>query len=152
MNLHESIMVRGIRTELSAYELMDSMPNRDGVLLLDSNMVMGIDHIRSSVLHAERAFSNGTNRSKTILTEIVLYLAEDRQIANAMERMRAKGRDMVLVSLEHVDIDGLDVEIDDGLICATSEKAMLLGLDLSVDIPFEDQILERVSAVDLMKR
>ena len=58
------------------------------VILFDPDMVAGRDHILSAAMHAERSFSEGTNRSKTLLTEIILYAAWERQISKADSKMK----------------------------------------------------------------
>ena len=45
------------------------------VILMDPDMVCGRDHLLSAAMHGERAFSEGTNRSNSLLTEIILYAA-----------------------------------------------------------------------------
>lgn len=126
------------------------------VILLDPGMVCGKDHIISAVLHAERAFRNGTNRSKTILTETILYAAGDRQIGKAMGKMRpkpdSKGMVAVLFDIKDFDLDKIGMIRDDTLFEASPEKASDLGADLFDGIPCEDSVLEFVASVDLMKQ
>ena len=49
-------------------------------VLMDPDMICGRDHVLSALIHAERAFSEGTNRSRTLPTEIIMYCAWERQI------------------------------------------------------------------------
>ena len=73
-------------------------------VLVDPDMVVGRDHLLSAAEHAERAFREGTNRSKTVLTEIILYSAWERQIGKAMTKMKPKeGRNDYVALL--IDID-----------------------------------------------
>ena len=83
----------GIRGPVPFEDLVAHFTSLGGdVILMDPDMVCGREHVMSAVMHAERAFSNGTNRSKTILTEILLYCAWERQIAPSnMERSSATG-------------------------------------------------------------
>ncbi|KUE74381.1 hypothetical protein AUQ37_04580 [Candidatus Methanomethylophilus sp. 1R26] len=78
-------------------------------VLLEPSMVCGRDHCVSAAMHAERAFSEGRNRSRTMATETVMYAAAERQIGKALEKMRPKGSDMVAVVLgsRDPDISGL---------------------------------------------
>ena len=52
----------------------------DGVRM-NPGMVAGKDHVLSAARHAERAFSKGTNRSTTLLSEIILYATWERLIS-----------------------------------------------------------------------
>ena len=74
--------VIGMRGNTSFDEIITHFTTMGGeIVLMDPDMVVGKDHIISAAIHAERSFSEGTNRSKTILTEIILYAAWERQIS-----------------------------------------------------------------------
>ncbi|MDR3206304.1 MAG: hypothetical protein LBT41_04335, partial [Candidatus Methanoplasma sp.] len=124
------------------------------VVLLDPKMVCGRDHIVSAVMHAERAFANGANRSKNILTEIILYAAGERQIGRAVEKMRPKGNGMVAVLLGISDprLEDIGLEICDEFLEPSTDKLLALGVDPVEGVPPEDLILEHVAMVDLMKQ
>jgi len=126
------------------------------VILLDPEMVCGKDHLISAVMHAERAFGNGTNRSKNILTETILYAAGERQISKAIEKMRLKeGRkEMVAVifDVNDISIDKIGMERRDDLLSASEEKAKNLGAELFEGVSVEDAVLEHVAILDLMKQ
>lgn len=146
--------VFGFRCGIDIDEISDTL-RRMGVdaILMDSSMVIGTDHITSAMMHAERSFENGTNRSKTLITEFLMYMAGERQISKALEAMRPKSNDVVIVLLKG-DIsafDGIDMERDDFLIAATDEKAKTKGFVNSWNIPAEDLILEDVAMLDTMK-
>ena len=124
-------------------------------VLLDPDMVCGRDHIVTAVMHAERAFKNGTNRSKTLLTETILYAAGERQIGRAMEKMRPKegGRGMVAVLFGIGDprLDMIGAERCDDLLEASPQKARNLGADMFDGVSCEDAVLEHVAMTDLLK-
>ena len=126
------------------------------VVIMDPMYVCGKDHIVSAVKHAERSFEHGTNRSKTLLTEIILYAAGERQISKAMERMRPKPgcREFALALLDVPDdlkLDEIKMERDDSILDANDAKAEAIGLDRSFNIPLEDLALEMVALLDLAK-
>lgn len=125
------------------------------VVLLDPDMVAGRAHAMSAALHAERAFAEGTNRSKTLLTEIIVYCAWERQIGRALEKMRPKpGRDeyvAVLMDVEDPHLDEIGMERDDSIVDATPWKAERLGLRSCFLSP-EDQAVENVAMVELQKQ
>jgi len=124
------------------------------VVLLDPDMVVGRDHIISAAMHAERSFSEGTNRSKTVLTEIILYSAWERQISKALSKMKPKdGRDeyvALLIDIDDPDLGAIGMERDDSLIEATDSKAERLGLSKG-SVSYEDQAIENVAMVEILK-
>jgi len=124
------------------------------VILFDPDMVAGRDHILSAAMHAERSFSEGTNRSKTLLTEIILYAAWERQISKAVSKMKPKaGRNeyvALLIDIKDPELDSIGMVRDDSLIDATDAKAEKLGL-LKGSVSYEDQAVENVAMVELLK-
>lgn len=123
-------------------------------VLLEPSMVCGKDHCRSAVMHAERAFAEGRNRSRTMLTEAVMYAAGERQIGKALAKMRPKGKEICAVILGHSDFDlsGMPAERDDSLFDPSEEKARNVGAELFRGVSPEDCVLEMVASVDLMKQ
>ena len=117
-------------------------------------MVAGREHALAAAGHAERAFAEGTNRSKTLPTEIILYCAWERQIGKAMSKMRPKeGRDEYVAILMDVDdprLDGIGMTRDDSIVEATEWKAERLGLRSCFLSP-EEQAVENVAMVELQK-
>jgi len=145
----------GIRGPVPFEDLVAHFTSLGGdVVLMDPDMVCGREHVMSAVMHAERAFSNGTNRSKTILTEILLYCAWERQIGKALSKMNPKeGRDEYVALLINVDdphLDEIGMVRDDSLYEPTEWKCEKLGLRSCFLSPV-DQALENVAMVDLMK-
>jgi len=124
------------------------------VVLMDPEMVVGKDHILSAAMHAERSFSEGTNRSKSLLTEIILYSAWERQISKALSKMKPKeGCNeyvALLIDIGDPRLQEIGMVRDDSLIGATDEKAERLGL-VKGPIPYEDQAVENVAMVELLK-
>ena len=123
-------------------------------VLVDPDMVVGRDHLLSAAEHAERAFREGTNRSKTVLTEIILYSAWERQIGKAMAKMKPKeGRNdyvALLIDIDDPRLEEIGMIRDDSLFEATPEKAERLGL-IGGSLSFEDQAVENVAMVELLK-
>lgn len=123
-------------------------------VLVDPDMVVGRDHLLSAAEHAERAFREGTNRSKTVLTEIILYSAWERQIGKAMAKMKPKeGRNdyvALLIDIDDPRLEEIGMVRDDSLFESTPEKAERLGL-ITGSLSFEDQAVENVAMVELLK-
>jgi len=126
------------------------------VILLDPNMVCGKDHLTSAVMHAERAFGNGTNRSKNILTETILYAAGERQISKAIEKMKPKKgcKEMaaIIFEVKSFELDAIGMKRHDELLNSTEEKARNLGVETYKGVFVEDAVLEHVALLDLMKQ
>lgn len=151
-----SVQVVGLRGDFSFDDAVRHFTGMGGeVVLFDPSVVCGKDHIASAVIHADRAFAEGRNRAKTLLTEIVLYAACERQIGRALAKMRPRGNAMVAAVL---DIEGdlalsdLGAERDDSLCDPSAEKASNLGAEMFDGISPEEAVLEQVAMVDLMKQ
>jgi len=152
-----NVQVIGIKGDLGFDEIIKHFTELGGdVVLLDPGMVCGKDHILSAVMHAERAITNGTNRSKTLLTETILYAAGERQIGRAIEKMRPKdgksGMVAVLFGVEEPCLDKMGMVRCDEIMSASQEKAKNLGADLFDGISCEDAVLEHVAMTDLLKQ
>ena len=151
------VRVIGLRGDASFDDMVKHFTSLGGeVVIMDPMYVCGKDHIISAVRHAERSFEHGTNRSKTILTEILLYAAGERQISKALEKMKPKAgcREYALALLDVPDdmkLNDIGMERDDSILDANVNKADALGLDHSFDIPIEDLALEMVALLDLAK-
>jgi len=145
--------VVGMRGDTGFDDIVEHFTSMGGeVILMNPNKVVGKDHILSAAHHAERSFREGTNRSKTLLTEIILYAAWERQISKALAKMRPEGNEYVvlLIDIDDPKLDAIGMVQDDSLMDATDDKAESLGL-LKDSIPYEEQALENVAMVDLMK-
>ena len=151
------VRVIGLRGESSFDDMVSHFTSQGGdVVIMDPMYVCGKNHIVSAVRHAERSFEHGTNRSKTLLTEILLYAAGERQISKALEKMRPKSgcKEYALALLDVPDdlkLDDIKMQMDDSILDANEAKANALGLDRSFDIPIEDLALEMVALLDLAK-
>ena len=151
------VKVIGVRGEASFDDMVKHFTSLGGdVVVMDPMYVCGKDHIISAVRHAERSFANGTNRSKTLLTETILYAAGERQISKAMSRMRPKEgcKEYALALIDVPDdlrLDDIGMERDDSIIEANESKAKAMGLDTSFGIDYEDLAIEMVALLELAK-
>ena len=148
--------VIGMRGNASFETIVEHFTSMGGeVVLLDPDYVYGRDMIESAAEHAVRAFEHGMNRSKTILTETIIYAASERQISKALSRMKPKEGRMdyvaLLIDIPDPKLDEIGMTRDDSLIEGTPEKAERLGLINEMGIPCEDIALERVALIDLAK-
>lgn len=151
------VKVIGLKGDATFDDMVRHFTSLGGeVVIMDPMYVCGKDHVVSAVRHAERSFEHGTNRSKTLLTEIILYAAGERQISKALEKMKPKAgcKEYVLALLDVPDdlkLDEIGMERDESIIDATDAKAKAMGLDRSFNIPIEDLALEMVALLDLAK-
>ncbi len=151
------VQVIGLRGDASFDRMVEHFTSLGGeVVIMDPMYVCGKDHIISAVRHAERSFEHGTNRSKTLLTEILLYAAGERQISRALSRMKPKEgcKEYALALLDQPDdlkLGDIGMERDDSIIEATDAKADAMGLGRSFGISNEDLALEMVALLDLAK-
>ena len=129
----------GIRGDTEFDDILAHFQSLGGdAILMNPDMVCGEGHLLSAAMHGDRAFAEGTNRSNSLLTEIILYAAWERQIGKAISKMKpADGRQEYAAIL---------VDIDDPKL----EKAEMLGLE-SAMVPFEDQAIEMVALLELQK-
>lgn len=152
------VQVVGLRGDFTFDEAIRHFSDAGGdVALLDPAKVCGKDHLRSAVMHAERAFAEGTNRSKTLLTEVILYAACERQIDRALRKMRPPEGSHAVVAVV-IGVEGdlrlgeLGAERDDALCEASPAKAEALGAEMFCGILPEEAVLEQLAMVDLMKQ
>jgi KEOPS complex subunit Cgi121 len=126
-------------------------------VLFDPDMVCGPAHLLSAAEHAARAFSNGTNRSKTLATEMILYAAGERQISKAMKKMNPKDPDKpvaaVVISLSDLRLEAIGAERCDDILEANVSKARALGIDrYGKGIDPESLALELVAMLEIEKK
>ena len=139
-------------TEISEYFLSKNTE----MIIMDPMRVFGEMHVISAMNHAKRSFEYGTNRSKTIITEFLLYMAGERQISKALEKMKPKNNgNFVIVFPDGVYDDvlkGIGMERNDTLIDGTEEKAKFMSLSKNgLDVSYDDLVLEMVAMTDVMK-
>lgn len=152
------IRVIGIKGDTPFDSIIDHFASLGGdAVLMNPLFICGKGQVISAVEHAERAFARGTNRSKTVLTEIILYAAGERQISKALEKMRPEPgcREYAVAVLGlsgDLHLDDIGMERDDGILSATEEKAKAMGLAEGFGIPYEDLAIEMVALLDLAKQ
>ena len=151
-----NFQVIGLRGDTGFDDIVAHFTSMGGdVVLMDPDMVAGRDHVLSAAMHAERSFQEGSNRSKTILTEIILYTAWERQISKAIAKMRPKeGRNeyvALLIDIDDPRLDEIGMVRDDSLVDADDRKAQMLGLKKG-SVSYEDQAMENVAMVELLKQ
>jgi len=76
-----------------------SESNGCSAVLVNADLVEGMVHVVSAVEHAERAFSEDSNRSRDLEVETILYLTGKRRIETALE-MSAPGEGNVVIVID----------------------------------------------------
>ena len=131
-----------------------------------ADRVVGADHVRSAATHARRSIAEGRAHAKSLEVEFVRYLAGERQVKAALEKVGlpdAGAREAVAVAfgqgrkdaLLHF-ADSLGLTEDDSLADASESKLVGFGItatQMGATTPSRrlDLVLEAVAAVDLMR-
>ena len=149
------IQVLGMHGKATFEQMVNHFTSMGGdCVIMDPNMIMGADHAMSAAMHAERSFSEGTNRSKTVLTETILYCAWERQIGKALQKMRPKegctDYVVVLFDIDDPHIEEIGMVRNDSILEPSRRKAELLGITEG-STPLVDQAIENVAMVELLK-
>lgn len=130
--------------------------------MMDAGLVFGTTHILSASEHAQRAFDEGRNSSRTLATEVLLYASGERQISESIDKMGIKDgtTEFCIVLLGEADIEGLVHDLglkeDDSVLKGDISKLRAFGISQKEmdTLPEEnvfDLVLERVAMVDLLK-
>jgi len=133
------------------------------IVLMDADMVCGVDHLDSAVFHARRAFERGTNASNTLGMEVILYASGEKQISKAKKKMglHQETDKVAVVVLGPEDVDNvlhdLELKRDDALLECSLEKAAAFGIDRKEletvgQEMLVDLVLEKVAFVEILKR
>lgn len=126
------------------------------VIVLNPTYVYGEKHVLSAVSHAERAFKNGTQRSKNLITEIIMYVSGERQAYKAQKKMKpAEGSDsfvLVMLDIKEPKLSEIGLEEDASVLKGSPEKAAAMGLDnRGLNVSYEQLALELVAMLDTEK-
>jgi KEOPS complex subunit Cgi121 len=130
------------------------------VLVVRGDMVFGEDHLRSALYHAKKAMREGRNSSDSLSMETLLYASGERQLSSAIKKMAIDDavRSAVVARLE----DG-ELKVEESWIRLPKARNDDASSDL-VRFGFSreeldtagraaiDLVLERVAAVDVLKR
>lgn len=136
------------------------------IQIVRADRVVGADHVHSAAVHAQRAMAEGRNHAKTLEVEFVRYLAGERQVKAALEKVGIPDdgtQTGVVVAFGNKRIDALQhylhalgLDEDDRVLAANESKLVDFGItaqQLSATTPARrlDLVLEAVAAVDLMR-
>ncbi len=133
--------------------------------LVRPDRVVGADHLRSAALHARRAFREGRNHAERLEVEFTRYLAGERQIRAALDKMGLPDRPgsalAVAFGSKRLDalryfLENLGMEEEEGLEETGEAKLTAFGIPpaaLAATTPERrlDLVLEAVAQVDLLR-
>lgn len=163
----EQVAVAGVRGPLRLADVLFAAASSNRIAPLQvvrADRVVGFDHVRSAATHALRAQREGRMQAKTLEVEFTRYLAGERQIRKAIDKMglhdgAASGVAVALGehrrdALQHF-VNALGLVEDDACVEASDEKLAAFGITeraISATTPSRrfDLALEAVAAVDLM--
>lgn len=164
----ESVAVAGIVGPLRLEDVLFVARKSNRIAPLQAvraDLVMGTDHIRSAALHAHRAEREGRMQAQTIEVEFVRYLAGERQIRAALDKMGLPdpAPSAAIASFGPKRMDALQhflhtmaARKDDSVLDAKEGKLAAFGITptaVAATTPDRrlDLVLEAVAAVDLMR-
>jgi tRNA threonylcarbamoyladenosine modification (KEOPS) complex Cgi121 subunit len=164
----EEVCLAGIRGPVRLHDVLfvAAKSNRIAPLqVVRADRVVGPDHVRTAAFHSRRAEREGRSQAKTPELEFTRYLAGERQIRSALEKMglRETEDSAVVVALgpkrrdalAHF-VDNLGAVVDDALVEPTMEKLRAFGItekQMGATTPARrlDLAMEAVALVDLMR-
>ena len=131
------------------------------VLVVDGEMIFGADHIASAAFHARKAIREGRNSSDSLTMETLLYASGERQLGRAIDKMSVN-EDTMRIVVALLSEGGFDQKEQWHRLPARDSSADIeryVGYGLTMEeldtVRPErraDLVLERVAAVDLLKR
>ncbi len=135
------------------------------IVLLNADLVFGKEHLLSAYEHAKRAFASGTNKSKSMGKELILYAAGERQISKAIDKMGIRDglRNVAIVLIGKSTnaqmsklLSSLNMKRNDDVILPKEKNLQAFGISKEEmgTVPKEKRsklVLEKVALVDLLK-
>ena len=155
--MENKVSIIGTRGACPFNKAVEHFTSKGGdVIILNPLYVYCEEQVLSAVEHAERAFRNGTNRSKTLLTEIIMYISGERQASKALRKVRpAEGAEesiLVLLNIDDPELESIGLVEDATILESNDEKAKALGLDTKgMDVDLRALAMELVAMLDVEK-
>jgi KEOPS complex subunit Cgi121 len=143
------------------------------IQVFDASVIYGKNHLISATIHAQRAFEQGRNSTKSLALEILLYAAGERQIQKAIKKIGVKKGKQQIVFLLTSDmtqktnrsintaiiqklLKTFDLILDDKVLEGNRDTLKRFGFTEQelLTVPegqYCDLILEKVALVDVIK-
>jgi KEOPS complex subunit Cgi121 len=142
----EAIRVEGEIKDVEKFlKRIERVEKRSNVLILplDETYVYGKDQIRAAVMHAKRNFIKNKNVARDMKSEIMRYIAGERQIKDAIKKIGIKkGQRDFLTLIFDGDFNPKEIIKRIGV----KEKGWMKENREKVD-----EALERMALIDVMK-
>jgi len=131
------------------------------VLVVKSDMVFGIDHMKTAMYHARKAIDEHRNASESLAMETLLYSSGERQLSSAISKMSVdkSTEEVAVVSLGNVILNPETDWNEMPRITNHIDKTRLMRFGVSSreleTVSTEsgiELIFERVAAVDILKK
>lgn len=130
------------------------------VLVVDADMVFGLDHLRSALYHAKRALDEGSNISDSLAMETLLYASGERQLSSAIRKMSVGDQtERIVVAQLSGDVTAAVgwIHLKDVPQEISHERLGKFGISETELATIgnrrpEELVLERVAAVDVLKK
>lgn len=155
--MKRAVTVIGAKGGCGLERIVEHLTSKGGdVIVLNPLYVYCPEQVISATEHAERAFDEGRNRSRTFLTETIMYVSGERQVSKALKRMRPpEGSDefvLAVFDVDNPDLESIGLKECPELLEGTPEKAEAMGLDASgMNVDLRDLALETVAMLDIEK-
>ena len=153
--MEENIQIFGATGKTPFDEIVQFYLSKGGdVILLNPDFVYCKEQVISSIQHAKRSFENKTNRSKTLLTEIIMYVSGERQVSKALSKMKPIDENFIVVlfNIKNPDIEKIGLVLNEKLLKPDENKAKKMGLNKNgLNISYEQLALELVAMLDIEK-
>lgn len=164
----EQVAVAGIRGPLRLEDILFVAKKSNRIAPLQAvraDLVVGVDHVRSAAMHAQRAQRQGRMHANSVEVEFVRYLAGERQIRAALDKVGlpdgAASAAVVAFGPKRTDalqhfLHSLAPKQDDKVLEAAESKLVQFGITskaLQATTPARrmDLVLEAVASVDLLR-
>jgi KEOPS complex subunit Cgi121 len=131
------------------------------ILVMRSDMVFGLNHIRSALYHSKKAICERRNSSDSLSMETLLYASGEKQLSSAIKKMSVDQttEEVVVAQLSEgdIEVDGSWRVLNDFPEDPSVERLKRFGitqqeLDTIGKSDPKDLVLERVAAVDIIKK
>lgn len=130
------------------------------LLVMRSDMVFGLGHVRSALYHALRAIREGRNSSDSLAMETLLYASGERQLSSAISKMSpdVDSEEVVVAQLTPGKLDHDDswTPLGDSMrgdrsdlarFGVSQEELATVGNGRELEL-----VLEKVASVDVLKK
>jgi len=131
------------------------------VLVTKADMIFGVDHLRTALYHAKKAFAESRNAANTLALETLLYASGERQLSSALKKMTVDDdtSEIVVAQLSEGVFKPKDTwrQMTDKAEGPSKDRLIRFGISEQELATVGDKdpvelVLEKVAAVDILKK